>query len=423
VDCYCDRVSDPGDAYHDPAVLMCEDWEAPTLYYAGTCTNNGSRYCNLDSDCEGPGECDDTALVGNGAPFYGPPFDATGGGSNYYRGFNSYFSQTYGDANSKDCYYAFGQPSNPLHGESCDYFGDHCRNAAWTQDDRWGGNSTSCAAFVRDGEFADELPLNVEPTNTSDGSAGAFDGHMSVGWRNAPGAPAGIMGQASWQAVTEIGVTKAWGYSANAGDAGLGEGLFCAAWKHNEFIGPATGNPAKNAHDALTGLPKRLRSHTPYWVRFQYDGSSQTQCQAALANTTIIKGDLSCNSGRLDVKANPSDYVQSTDFPFGTWGCVRSHVKGYGSPNFSTQLWHNGKLIIHFTGFDGRLLREGVSTMKWNNYANANQGFGECSQGESTETVYRYEDNVHITAGPPVTCAQIGYVAGGPARPVPPILE
>lgn len=423
VDCYCDRVRNAADAYHDPAVLLCEDWEAPTLYYAGTCTNDGTRYCNRDSDCQSPGRCDDTALVGAGAPFYGPPFDASGGMGGYDRGFNSYFYNKYGDADAGGCYFPAGQPSSPRHGQPCDFFDDHCRNSHWTGDDRWGGNSSACVAFIRDGEFADELSRNPEPSNAADGGAGAFDGHMSVGWRNPPGRPAGIVGKASWQTVTEIGITKAWGYSTNAGDAGLEGGLFCAAWKHNEFMGPASGSPASIAHDALTGLPKYLRDETPYWLRFQYNGTSQSQCQAALASTTINKGELSCNSGRLDVMPSAADYKQSNDFPFGTWGCARSHVQGYGSPNFSVRLWHDEELIIDFSGFDGRLLRSGVNSMKWNNYSNANQGLNECGPNRSTEAVYRYEDNVHITAGPPVSCEQIGFgnlVAGPPPPPPPP---
>jgi hypothetical protein len=50
VDCYCDKVR--GGGLNDPQLLFCEDFEAPTLYQ-----NTG---------------------VGNGAPYYGPWYDATG---------------------------------------------------------------------------------------------------------------------------------------------------------------------------------------------------------------------------------------------------------------------------------------------------------------------------------------------------------
>lgn len=413
-DCYCDRVKDSGDAIYDANLLLCEDWEAPTLYYAGTCSNDTSLYCNVDGDCESPGTCDDTALIGDGAPDYGPPWDATGGTGNYNRGANSYFNQLYGDADAGGCWFEDGQPTSPTHGQPCDALGGHCKNSHWVGDNRWGGNTEACSAFIRDGEFDDELSGNPEPTGTSDGGAGAFDGYQSIGWRNPPGDPAGIQGSVTWTSVTEIGITQAWGYSTNAGDAGLTDGLFCTAWKHNEFIGPASGSPANISHDAITGLPKFLRDDTPYWLRFQYNGASESQCSTALASATIRKGTVLCNSGRIDVLPLSADYVQSEDFPFGTWGCVRSHVSGYGTSDFAVKLWHDEKLIIDFDGFDGTLLRDGVNVMKWNNYANANQGLGECGVGEeSTESVYRYEDNIHVREGVPVSCAQIGFASTG----------
>src|SRR5262245_22345769 len=63
VNCYCDRVK--GGDLNDPALLMCEDFEAPTLL--------------------------STTGVGNGPPYYGPVYD---GGSN--RGANWYWTQKYG---------------------------------------------------------------------------------------------------------------------------------------------------------------------------------------------------------------------------------------------------------------------------------------------------------------------------------------
>jgi hypothetical protein len=298
-------------------------------------------------------------------------------------------------------------------------------------------NVNAAFVIVADGEFADELDgsqpshvVNVELSPDSDGGAGAFDGHASVGWRNPAGMMAGIQGVVDFgKTVTEIGITQAWGYSSNVANVGPGdmatEGLFCGSWKHNQFMGPAEGAPANQVHDSLIGLPKNLADHTPYHVRFQYNGATQAQCVTARGNTTINKGNLSCYGTRLDVGPEPEDYVQSTDFPFGSWGCARSHTVGYGNApdddgGFSFKLWHDGELIVDFTGFDGRLLREGLYNMKWNNFANGNQGPPESDCGvdiESTEAAYRYEDNIHIREGEPVSCYQIGFDFGPTPTP------
>ena len=68
VNCYCDKVK-PGGPLADPQLLLCEDFEAPTLH--------------------------DDVGFGNGAPDFGPPYDDTG--SPGWRGFNGYWHRTYGD--------------------------------------------------------------------------------------------------------------------------------------------------------------------------------------------------------------------------------------------------------------------------------------------------------------------------------------
>src|SRR2546430_7597719 len=61
VNCYCDKVK-PGGPLADPQLLMCEDFEAPTLH--------------------------DDVNFGGGAPNWRPPYDDTG--TPGYRGANSY---------------------------------------------------------------------------------------------------------------------------------------------------------------------------------------------------------------------------------------------------------------------------------------------------------------------------------------------
>ena len=54
--------------------------------------------------------------------------------------------------------------------------------------------------------------------------------------------------------------------------------------------------------------------------------------------------------------------------------------------------------------------------LTWNAYANANQG--DAGITPTTGTTFRYEDNIHIRAGAPVSCAQIGF--GTQAQQPPP---
>jgi hypothetical protein len=65
------------------------------------------------------------------------------------------------------------------------------------------------------------------------------------------------------------------------------------------------------------------------------------------------------------------------------------------------------RLIIDFSA-DGTQLdnKQGYERMAWNPYANTNQGTGYTP---STELTFRYEDNLHVRNGMPVSCSQIGF--------------
>jgi len=85
--------------------------------------------------------------------------------------------------------------------------------------------------------------------------------------------------------------------------------------------------------------------------------------------------------------------------------------------NMTWKLWHNGVLIVDIEGIDGRALgRQSYKNFTWNSYANYNQEPGQ----STTRTTYRYEDNVHIRQGEPVSCQQIGFTSLTPPPPPPP---
>jgi hypothetical protein len=86
-------------------------------------------------------------------------------------------------------------------------------------------------------------------------------------------------------------------------------------------------------------------------------------------------------------------------------------MSGMNTNNMTIKLWHDGVLIFHLTNFDAAssMVNQDYSDFSWNSYANYNQTVGQAT----THTTYRYEDNVHIRNGPPVSCAQIGFDRDG----------
>jgi hypothetical protein len=98
-----------------------------------------------------------------------------------------------------------------------------------------------------------------------------------------------------------------------------------------------------------------------------------------------------------------------------TNGRIRQWFKGSGASE---------TLVLDISGinFNHVYQGQGIGGMWWNGYANANQGIGE---PPTLQTTYRYEDNMHIRNGSPVSCAQIGFAGGSgggditpPAAPI-----
>ena len=91
-------------------------------------------------------------------------------------------------------------------------------------------------------------------------------------------------------------------------------------------------------------------------------------------------------------------------------------MSGMGTSNMTIKLWHNGRLIFHLANFDANaaFAVDYYTDFKWNTYSNMNQS------SATSRTTYRYEDNVHIREGEPVSCDQIGYATGSTPPPPPP---
>ncbi|MDO8742778.1 MAG: LamG-like jellyroll fold domain-containing protein, partial [bacterium] len=97
-----------------------------------------------------------------------------------------------------------------------------------------------------------------------------------------------------------------------------------------------------------------------------------------------------------------------------------------GTTNSSMQMWFTGptgvrKKLIDISGMDltGHAANykgvPGYTGLSWNAYANANAG-SQYGGVATTETTFRYEDNLHIRAGTPVSCASVGF--GGSIAPI-----
>jgi hypothetical protein len=382
IDCYCDKVR--GGSLNDPQLLFCEDFEAPTLI-------------------------SDTGL-GNGPPYYGPWYDDTGHTGN--RGVNSYWNRVYGPG-ADGHLFSSGQPSNPALGTPCGFM--LCSGLkVWDSEDRWSANNYDphAAYYTHILQFAQEIATLAPPTNTAGGGIGVFDGNATFVQRIPTGATHGIIGRVDFHTQTrDVGVTMAIAYPANSLSSGIwGTSSVPAAWKHNEWI------TAYNPDGGLDGLfvfynQEGPRSGIPF---AGFIGSFLDQNYTNCASIAPLVGNAQCIGDGLGIYWNsPANYNQPTDWPFGTWGCVRGHIENAGLLNMRMRVWFQGpnmtteRLIIDFRA-DGTQLdnRDGYSGMVWNAYANANQGGGYVA---TTELTYRYEDNVHVRAGAPVPCAQIGF--------------
>jgi hypothetical protein len=392
LDCYCDCVDgiDRGDSFAnapcaakgipvDPQVLLCEDFENPGYH--------------------------EDIGTGGGPPNFGSWYDDTGFPGN--RGYNSAWSQTYG-AVSGTCSWHEPDPVNPQRGTACAF--PDCSGGEWRADDLWDANAHACMDVMRSGEFDDEVATNQDPVHRGVG-AGVFDGQQTMAHRVPQGdglgtegiTPGGFHGTRHFpQPVAEISVTQALAYPSDV----LSSLVWENPWKDNQF-----GGGQEHWHRGSTGLGL-LPDALPY-LPFRF-AHNPYDCSVALSQASLLLGEATCNCFGLAYGADPDIYRQSRDFPWGTWGCSQAYMSGMNTDDMTIQLWHDGVLIFHLTGFDAvsSMVYQTYGDFSWNSYANFNQVVGQAT----TQTTYRYEDNVHIRNGPPVPCAQIGFDRDGDGR-------
>jgi hypothetical protein len=208
--------------------------------------------------------------------------------------------------------------------------------------------------------------------------------------------------------VRTFGVTQAIGYASNI----LASGILDSAWKHNEWsVNGGGGDGIFMFHNV-----SQYDSRFPFLNWIAGIGGNASGCPAALAAATKSTGDFSCNDVALRFLPNTSDYYQPTHFPFGTWGCARGYYQNIGLTNSSIQMWFTGpdgieRKIIDISNLDTTWTdsgsRGGYGAFLFNNYSNY-------APLHNRQTTFRYEDNIHIREGAPVSCAQIGFGGTNP---------
>jgi hypothetical protein len=382
--CYCDCVKQnppssactsryPGVTY-DAAVRRCEDWEDPQWH-----DNTGSR------------------------PWWKSP-----SGYNAFRGGDNLWQATYG-AGSGACSWTNGLPASPKLGYTCT--AGTCALSEWSAGDPWDGNQKACIDIQRSGEVDDEIAgLTI---------SGVFDGSTYMGARVRPGSTSEIAGSMATGLNSEMGITMAIAYSTNLASAVTSQcwnGEFViqpGAWKHEQW---GTGNqfPMGNTGPSNYALP--FGGGSP-------GVKSQSACLAARNASNISVGVLECDSApALRFGASTAVFKRSRDWPLGTWGCVRAYLGGVGTTSGSMWIAFQGpndtseRVIFQVSNFDFKnsFNEQKIDRYDWDAYYNGNGGQAQCN---STQTFYRYYDNVHVRAGQPVSCAQIGF--GGTAAPPP----
>jgi hypothetical protein len=392
VDCYCDRVQ--GGNLNDPQVLLCEDFEAPTLRAS--------------------------TPVGGGAPYWGPPFDDTGQTNN--RGVNGYWQRKYNNGVGAGLW-TQGNPASPTFGRTCGF--PLCSGTGiYDPADRWQANGFAFTGFPTSSEFNAEIGTIVPPSGSAGGGSGAFDGTASKAHRIIAAGTGGTHGSVSFGAAKFLfGITMAIAYPNNSNASGI----WAAPWKHNEWHVTGTGGGGDGLF--LFHNQGSRSEQSPFRYMFTFarsalglpNSDTQATCQTKLNAATKTVGDFFCDGGgSFNYGTSAAAFTRTTDWPDSTWACVR------GFYDFATtgaiKLWFTGpagveKVIVDISGMDfsGQSAANGYNELIWNNYANVNQpGAGPVT----TQTTYRYEDNIHIRAGQPVSCPQIGYA--GSVLPPPP---
>lgn len=382
IDCYCDRVQDPEDPLYDPLLLDCMDFEETALYTGGS------------------------------APWY------SDSGHTGNRGAGSYWNLNWTGGNA-NLGFRNTDPT-PYLGPACNFtdcsgIKEYCSSAqgaltAAGVADCWGpgANSGSCIDIQRSQDFKAEngsLTLTGGTGVTPD--VGSGNAHFADRW--AAGSTCGIQGSRVFSSSTTVGVTRAIASASNFVSSGIANTyLKSDEWGNSssnqniEFW--ALGNSA--AMGSLENYPYRnIISFGPVGAN---GVTGYNACVAGMASAVAHIGAFQCSppdAPWMVFRADSELHIRSRDFPDGTWHCTRAYITGMNSSNVTIQIWHDETMVVWISGIDGtQMTNKNYTHMNFDSYANTQV------QGTPTSVpTWRYQDNIHIRAGVPVSCGSIGF--------------
>ena len=441
-DCYSDCAEGDGNNannFNSSCVSATCDPAAATCYEAAACCTMNTVGVPIDPNVLMTEDFDADALLdfgtsrdGDGSPTWGhwysnnPPI----AGQTNFRGFTSWWSQNYGLPNGT-CNIQEGTPASPTEGATCSTStGNNCSAAEWSANDEYQmtteGNNP-CIDIFADGDFnaetADNGAAQGDPdTPGTNDNRGHWQGNASLALRVAAGA-SNSMGVATGlnpvdfgfvepktffdSPKNDIGFTQMVAYSDNI----IASGVWDFPWKHTEWFETflTDSNPPKGNF-----WPLGNTGSEPYGGFLWAQNSDQVVAGA----TCVVPASNCLNADPPGITGlitfNTANFAQATDWEWGDWGCARTEILGMSSGSTTLKVWHND-VLIHHSVVDGTLLNnQGFTGLVYNAYANANQVVG--GETPTTQTVRRGHDNIHITNGPSVTCAQIGLSGVAPVQ-------
>ncbi len=412
IDCYCDCIEN--------------DWSGGTVNTANDIVSGQNTYAN--SACQTRGVPIDSAVLycsdyeqqtfhddlvtdqvytNTGGQSIGRPVWSDNGWSNW-RGYGGAWSTFLNDVTvAGQCAWHDQEPSGTvLRGNRCNVGGncsgvvhslDPAIAAAWQTDQR--AHANTCIAFVQSDEIDNEI-TDIQPLTNGRGSVSVFDGIQMMAHRIAAGHVAGFAGDVALNGADEIGVAWAMAYPSNLDRSGI----LRRPWKPNEWRGESGGSRANNLFTGCgSGCPTNGVAEGIFpMVNYIWYADG---CAGKLL--TCPTGNCYCGNRAMVLRAEYAQYDFDRDWGLSTWGCIRGHVDGLNTSSSHYRMWFNNTLVVEAT-FNpvGSDQQNGVYQMKYGAYSNANQ---DPPGSETTEVTYRYEDNLHIRAGEPYTCSQIGF--------------
>lgn len=399
----------------DTRVRLCEDYESPTL------TDDGTGRASFEGD---------------GAPSFGPVYDVSSTHGGYcqndsdWRGANGYWLCTHGTTGSGTCWEG-GEPASPLYGDPCGNTGFQCDCpvAIWTPGDKWNAGTDAGIAVWKDNDTwnTEEASLPSAGPLCPDGSRGACDDFQVGGIRIPPGGSMTI-GTSVWHVnnpswpntagdIDHFGYTYITGYSSTIDDPPCDPGsgrcsMLYAPWKHTEWSTGMGGyrdfQPFFLGQSDSGGVSK---FPTGGFIIPEAPCSIPAECSSfysSCSNSTTMsatEGQVNCPSGwtgTLFYWSADSSYDQATNFPWDTQHCIQVELKGIGG---STTAGHlivkiDGVTYVEIVNMD-LSHQNGFTGAVFDGYSNTNTNENDY---HSVETVYRYEDNMHVRQGPPPPC-------------------